>query len=103
MTNQPSESRQAAGAATGPGTDPNSEQRGRRANRRKASYLLTDADEFLLGQLPEPYVEILRQEGSMEEIAQRLNIAPGTVKSRTHRARAALDALRVQAKSERQQ
>ncbi len=72
----------------------------RTRNRRKAGYLLTDADEFLLSQLPAPFVEILRQEGSMEEIAQRLNIAPGTVKSRTHRARAALDALRAQTRSE---
>ena len=83
--------------------EPGAEQSTRRSNRRKSSYHLTEADEFLLGQLPEPYVEILRQEGSMEEIAQRLNIAPGTVKSRTHRARAALDALRAKARSEPQQ
>lgn len=95
MTNQAGESRTT--------TEPSSEQRGRRANRRKSSYLLTEADEFLLGQLPAPYVEILRQDGSMEDIAQRLNIAPGTVKSRTHRARAALDALRAQAKGQPQQ
>jgi DNA-directed RNA polymerase specialized sigma24 family protein len=92
MTNEASESR-----ATEPNAEPNA---GRRGNRRKASYLLTEADEFLLGQLPAPYVEILRQEGSMEEIARRLNIAPGTVKSRTHRARAALDRLRAQARRE---
>lgn len=78
------------------------EQRGRKANRRKTSYLLTEADEFLLGQLPQPYAEILRQEGSMEDIARRMNIAPGTVKSRTHRARAALDRLRAEARSEPQ-
>lgn len=95
MTNQPGESRAVTGDKTGPGA----EQKTRRGNRRKASYLLTEADEFLLSQLPEPYAEILRQEGSMEEIAQRLNIAPGTVKSRTHRARAALDALRARDKS----
>jgi DNA-directed RNA polymerase specialized sigma24 family protein len=64
---------------------------------------LTDADEFLLGQLPAAFAEILRQEGSMEEIARRLNIAPGTVKSRTHRARAALDRLRAQARNEPKQ
>jgi DNA-binding NarL/FixJ family response regulator len=67
-------------------------------NRRKASYIITEADEFFLGQLPASFVEILRQEGSMEEIAQRLSIAPGTVKSRTHRARAALDRLRAEAR-----
>lgn len=91
MTNAAGEPR-----ATEPGAEPTA---GRRGNRRKASYLLTEADEFLLSQLPAPYVEILRQEGSMEEIAQRLNIAPGTVKSRTHRARAALDALRAKDRS----
>jgi DNA-directed RNA polymerase specialized sigma24 family protein len=36
----------------------------------------------------------------MEDIARRLHIAPGTVKSRTHRARAALDRLRAQARNE---
>lgn len=77
--------------------------RGRKTNRRKTSYLLTEGDEFLLGQLSQPFAEILRQEGSMEEIAQRLNIAPGTVKSRTHRARAALDRLRTEARREPQQ
>jgi DNA-directed RNA polymerase specialized sigma24 family protein len=79
------------------------EREPRRVNRRKSAYLLTESDEFLLSQLPEPYVEILRQEGSMEEIARRLNIALGTVKSRTHRARAALDRLRAKARSESQQ
>ena len=81
-------------------TEPGGEQRARRTNRRRTSYLLTEADEFLLGQLPAPFAEILRQEGSMEEIARRLNVAPGTVKSRTHRARAALDKLRARARSE---
>ena len=81
-------------------TEHSGEQRARRTTRRKASYLLTEADEFLLGQLPAPFVEILRQEGSMDDIAQRLHIAPGTVKSRTHRARAALDRLRAQARRE---
>ena len=80
--------------------DTSAEQRPQRSNRRKSSYLLTESDEFLLGQLPAPFVEILRQEGSMEEIARRLNVATGTVKSRTHRARAALDRLRAQARRE---
>ena len=81
-------------------TEHGGEQRPRRTNRRRTSYLLTEADEFLLGQLPAPFAEILREEGSMEEIARRLHVAPGTVKSRTHRARAALDRLRAQARSE---
>ena len=69
-----------------------------RRNRRRNAYLLTEQDEPLLGQLPDKYVEILRQEGSIADIAGRLNIARGTVKSRTHRARVALDALRAQAR-----
>lgn len=97
MTNGAGESRAPASV------EPNGEQKARRANRRKASYLLTETDAFLLGRLPAPYAEILRQDGSMEEIAQRLHIALGTVKSRTHRARAALDRLRSEAKSEPQQ
>ncbi len=67
-----------------------------RRNRRRNAYLLTEQDESLLAQLPDKYVEILRQEGSIADIASRLNIARGTVKSRTHRARVALDALRAQ-------
>jgi DNA-binding NarL/FixJ family response regulator len=69
-----------------------------RRNRRRNAYLLTEQDEPLLGQLPDKYVEILRQEGSIADIASRLNIARGTVKSRTHRARVALDALRTQSR-----
>lgn len=84
-------------------TEHGGEQTARRANRRRTSYLLTEADEFLLGQLSAPFAEILRQEGSMEDIARRLNVAPGTVKSRTHRARAALDRLRAEARREPQQ
>jgi|SwirhisoilCB3_FD_contig_41_1066712_length_441_multi_2_in_0_out_0_1 DNA-directed RNA polymerase specialized sigma24 family protein len=69
-----------------------------RRNRRRNAYLLTEQDEPLLAQLPDKYVEILRQEGSIADIASRLNIARGTVKSRTHRARVALDALRAQSR-----
>jgi DNA-directed RNA polymerase specialized sigma24 family protein len=71
-----------------------------RRNRRRNAYLLTEQDEPLLGQLPDKYVEILRQEGSIADIATRLNVARGTVKSRTHRARVALDALRAQARQD---
>jgi DNA-directed RNA polymerase specialized sigma24 family protein len=41
---------------------------------------------------------MLRQEGSLEEISARLQLPLGTVKSRTHRARAALDALRARSR-----
>ena len=64
--------------------------------RRQRFFPLTEQDESLLSQLSLRYVEILRQEGQMADIASRLNLPIGTVKSRLHRARAALMALRRQ-------
>jgi DNA-directed RNA polymerase specialized sigma24 family protein len=64
--------------------------------RRQRFFPLTEQDEPLLAQLSPRYVEILRQEGQMADIAARLNLPIGTVKSRLHRARAALAALRRQ-------
>ncbi|OAI45142.1 hypothetical protein AYO42_03375 [Rhizomicrobium sp. SCGC AG-212-E05] len=73
-------------------------ERPRRTNRRSTAYILSEEDEFLLQDLPAHYVEALRQTGSLQEISQRLQLPIGTVKSRTHRARAALDALRSKAR-----
>lgn len=70
----------------------------RRINRRSTAYLLSEEDEFLLKDLPGPYAEILRQTGSVEDISKRLQLPVGTVKSRTHRARVALDRLRTTAR-----
>ncbi|MES2474111.1 MAG: sigma factor-like helix-turn-helix DNA-binding protein [Pseudomonadota bacterium] len=67
-------------------------------NRRGTAYILSEEDEFLLQDLPAPYVEALRQTGSLQDISARLQIPIGTVKSRTHRARAALDALRAKSR-----
>jgi len=64
--------------------------------RRQRFFPLTEQDEPLLAQLSPRYVEILRQEGQMADIAARLNLPIGTVKSRLHRARAALGTLRRQ-------
>jgi len=64
--------------------------------RRQRFFPLTEQDEPLLAQLSPRYVEILRQEGQMADIATRLNLPIGTVKSRLHRARAALATLRRQ-------
>jgi DNA-binding NarL/FixJ family response regulator len=64
--------------------------------RRQRFFPLTEQDEPLLAQLSPRYVEILRQEGQMADIATRLALPIGTVKSRLHRARAALMALRRQ-------
>lgn len=68
-------------------------------NRRQRFFPLTEQDEPLLSQLSPRYVEILRQDGQMADIATRLNLPIGTVKSRLHRARAALIALRRQSSS----
>ena len=81
-----------------PGNEPQDAQKPRRTHRRRRSYLLTEEDEFLLKELPERQAEMLRQEGSLEEISARLQLPLGTVKSRTHRARAALDALRARSR-----
>jgi len=70
--------------------------------RRQRFFPLTEQDEPLLSQLSPRYVEILRQEGQMADIASRLNLPIGTVKSRLHRARAALMALRRQQASSQQ-
>jgi DNA-directed RNA polymerase specialized sigma24 family protein len=64
--------------------------------RRQRFFPLTEQDEPLLAQLSPRYVEILRQDGQMTDIASRLNLPIGTVKSRLHRARAALTQLRRQ-------
>jgi len=80
------------------GNEPQDAQKPRRTHRRRTSYLLTEEDEFLLKELPERQAEMLRQEGSLEEISARLQLPLGTVKSRTHRARAALDALRARSR-----
>ena len=64
--------------------------------RRQRFFPLTEQDEPLLAQLSPRYVEILRQEGQMADIATRLSLPIGTVKSRLHRARAALMTMRRQ-------
>jgi hypothetical protein len=71
-----------------------------RRRRSADSYRLTEEDEPFLGRMSENYAQILREEGPIAEIAARLHIAPGTVKSRRYRARAVLDALRMQARQE---
>jgi DNA-directed RNA polymerase specialized sigma24 family protein len=66
--------------------------------RRKSGFHVTEADEELLSRLSETWKEILQVEGSIADIARRLDIPPGTVKSRSYRARKALEKLRAEAK-----
>lgn len=57
---------------------------------------LTDADQPLLEKLSAEFRQVLTATGNYGEIAMALNLPQGTVKSRLHRARAALKALQEQ-------
>jgi len=61
---------------------------------RQRRFILADTDKALVERLPENYRVILLESGPYTEIAVRLRIAVGTVKSRLNRARTALLALR---------
>jgi DNA-directed RNA polymerase specialized sigma24 family protein len=65
--------------------------------KREQKYLrftLQPGDTHLLDQLPAPQREALLCDGSYVERAEKLGIPVGTLRSRLHRARAALEALR---------
>jgi DNA-directed RNA polymerase specialized sigma24 family protein len=67
------------------------------AERRQQKYLhfaLLPGDEALIEQLPAEQQAALRSEGSYAQRAQEQGIAIGTIRSRLHRARAALVRLR---------
>lgn len=65
------------------------------AKRARRAFRIQPSDMELIGQLKAEHREILLCEGSYVERAARLNVAVGTVRSRLHRARAALEALRA--------
>jgi DNA-directed RNA polymerase specialized sigma24 family protein len=67
---------------------------------RKSRFVLYAEDEPLLALLSSQYAEVLREQGSMEEIASRLKVPVGTVKSRLHRAKARLETLRLQSQDD---
>lgn len=58
-----------------------------------------EADNTLLQRLSEDHRKILLVHGSYADIAKQLNLAPGTVRSRLHRARTALTRLRAETHS----
>ena len=67
------------------------------SQKREQKFLrfrLEAGDMELLDQMPAPYRDALLASGSYKERAERLNIPLGTLRSRLHRARAALEALR---------
>jgi DNA-directed RNA polymerase specialized sigma24 family protein len=78
---------------------------GRPSSQRATHFkgmLLLDTDEPLLSDLASNEQAVLRTDGSYEERARKLNVPLGTLRSRLHRARAKLVALRSQRQSEPQ-
>ena len=70
----------------------------RAAKPRFRDFQVSEADNALLQRLSEDHrLILLVQHGSYADIAQQLNLAPGTVRSRLHRARDALTKLRAEA------
>ena len=67
-----------------------------RRQTRFRGFSLVESDDALLQLLEMPHREILTTDGSYEQISRALNIPPGTVRSRLHRARVALTTLREQ-------
>ena len=68
-----------------------------RAEKRSQKFLhykLQPGDAALLEQLPKRQAELILAEGSYQDMANRFNLPIGTVRSRLHRARAALEKLR---------
>lgn len=65
-------------------------------NAKLKNFAITDADAPLLPMLSPAHRAVLSATGSYAEIATALTIAEGTVKSRIHRAKLALIALRPQ-------
>lgn len=59
-----------------------------------AKFEITHADQPLLEKLSESHREIILASGQMHVIADNMGIPVGTVKSRLHRARMVLVALR---------
>jgi DNA-directed RNA polymerase specialized sigma24 family protein len=62
--------------------------------QRFSHFALEPGDEELISQLPELHRSMLALSGSYQEIGQKLNLPGGTVRSRLHRARAALVKMR---------
>jgi hypothetical protein len=59
-----------------------------------AGFTLRESDEELLDQLTPHHQALLRCHGSYGDLAERFGIPIGTLRSRLHRARAALSQLR---------
>ena len=75
---------------TNPLIHPSREKRAARFSR----FALEPEDQDLIAQLPVEQQTALRSEGSYASRAEQMGVAIGTVRSRLHRARAALVRLR---------
>jgi DNA-directed RNA polymerase specialized sigma24 family protein len=78
---------------------PNVPDSGRPSRQRATQFkgmLVLETDEQLLAALGPEGQAVLRANGSYEERARELNVPVGTLRSRLHRARAKLMALRGQ-------
>ena len=73
-----------------------SARRSRQHATRFKGMLVLEIDEPLLAALEPKAQAVLRTNGSYEERARELNVPVGTLRSRLHRARAKLVALRSQ-------
>ena len=75
--------------------DPHSAKASDRKRVQKFQHFtLEPGDEKLLEELPPYQQAILRSEGSYLQRAEKLGVAVGTIRSRLHRARTALEKLR---------
>ncbi|HXS05357.1 MAG TPA: sigma-70 region 4 domain-containing protein [Rhizomicrobium sp.] len=68
----------------------------KKREQKFARFDFLPGDEDLIAQLPPEQQAALRAQGSYAQRAQEMGIAVGTVRSRLHRARAALVRLRAQ-------
>lgn len=75
---------------TNPAMHPSREKR----TARYSHFALTPEDQDLIAQLPAEQQAALNSEGSYATRAEQMGVAIGTVRSRLHRARAALVRLR---------
>ena len=62
--------------------------------QKYTGFALQPGDEELFHQLSPQQQEILRSKGTYNDLAAAFGVAVGTIRSRLHRARAALSALR---------
>ena len=86
-----------------PGADHAEPQLSSKRKQKFVDFALQPGDDALLPSLPEAQRLLLQTDGSYQDRAERLAIPIGTVRSRLHRARAALERLREHNPGEREE